>query len=656
MRTLLAALLALAVLAPASALVPAPEDPLPLAAPAADDAPARAATRALPRATAVNDGDGDKLWDTLEARYALGGAREVGVVVTFVEGTDPAQGLARARAAAGPFDVARAFRIVPGFAASLGLGQAMRIAALPEVRQLEWNAPGQAELDTATVFFGADHVADDLGFDGDRDGAPSTFTKDDVVIAILDTGFDGKHQDLDGGKIIHFLDPDGETEAYDSGSHGTHVASIAAGTGDADAKFRGVAPGAAIVGIKIVSNESDCAIAVGPFGFGCTSSTLDHAIAGYEWIVEHKDEFGIRIATMSFGFGGNTDGTSALELAVDAAWDAGVVCFKSLGNSGPERGTVTIPGAARGILAMGAMLDPAGNTEGQSPSSPVAALGSLRGMALAGFSSRGPTLDGRVKPNLAAPGMSITAAYAGSGNEYATFSGTSMASPFGAGVAALVLDANPALTPDEVRDVLYASAEDWGVEGPDVDYGWGRIRAAEAVSEALRRAGQPATAVSPVVPFHEVRAGRLGDAMPGTLGPLGAGAVAASERTLEVEDTAHPFAVTAIVEGRLLSLQVVAPGGDVVASLAPGPGRQHNVGFVAEATGTYLVRLVGTPQAPFVLDIAHGTAGGIAIDVPTLPGDGLEAANARATPLDGLAVMAALGLAAVLLAARRRGA
>lgn len=609
---ILVAALPLFALAPTDAAAP-------IQAPAADDALARAQVAALPRATSVNDRDGDKIFDDLEAAYLASPGAPLRAIVSFRADVGTDEGIARVRDALPHADVRRAFRIVPAYAGELTLSDALRVARLDEVRQIELSDPARPELETATAFMGADAVVDEMGVNGSG-----------IVIAILDTGIDVGHADLGESKVIHFVDLPEDKEggkAYDDGGHGTHVASIAAGLGRADAKYRGVAPGASIVGLRIGSE--------------------DDAIAGYEYIVENRERFGIRIATMSFGFGIATDGTTALERAVDAAWDAGIVCFKSNGNSGPGRSTMTVPAAARGILGIGSMLDPDGSPGGVPlVGDPTAMLPAAKGFILSGYSSRGPTADGRVKPDLVAPGQAITAAQMGSKDGYVTFSGTSMASPFAAGTAALLLDANPTLAPDDVKRILIATAEDWGVAGADVDYGNGRIRVREAVRAAFALNGtQAPPSIEPPVPYHEVRAG--------VATPVYEGAVT-------IDDTTHPIAATIIAEGTILQAEVRAPDGAPVGRLSLAtPSRQHTIGFVPEATGEYTFRVVAAPGTPFVIDFSHGLAPALPVEIPAevgLPEGVLPAAvqDGAAVPAPALAaVLAAIGLGA--WGARRGG-
>src|SRR5207237_7506460 len=97
------------------------------------------------------------------------------------------------------------------------------------------------------------------------------------------------------------------------------------------------------------------------------------------------------------------------------------------------------------------------------------------GFALWTTSGRGPTADGRVKPDLVAPGYQIMAAKAGTTAEYMPLTGSSMATPFVAGVCALMLGANPDLTPADVKQILKDTAVDFGPLGEDIDYGAGRL-------------------------------------------------------------------------------------------------------------------------------------------------------------------------------------
>ena len=562
---LAALLLAMAVIPQAGAGAPTGAA---LNVPASDDARARAKVAGLPRATAVNDRDGNKLFDDLDAAFRSPGTSRLPVIVSFVEGTTTDEGVALVGNVAPGAPVRRTFTIIPAYSGELDVAEALRVAELPEVRQIELDRPGQPELDTATEIMGANSVVDEVGVTGSLDGDAESATPGDVGIAVLDTGFDTNHADLDG-KLVAWQDfGTNRNEPYDPNGHGTHVASIAAGWGRSDESLRGVAPGASIIGIKIDG------------GSNTTSST----IAGYQWIVDNRDGLGIRVATISFGFGVATDGTTALERAVDKAWDAGIVCFKSNGNSGPGQSTMTVPAAARGILAIGSALDPFGSG------------GSKYGFVLSEYSSRGPTTDGRIKPDLVAPGESIRAADAGTASGSIVFSGTSMASPFAAGTAALMIAADPTLTPDEVRSLLYATAEERGAAGPDNDFGHGRIQVWDAVNAALEGAGVvPPPSSPPQTPRQETFAGSA------TAGVF--------ETDLVVTDTQFPVAMAALGGTLVHGILVTDPTGQPVPSVTAAPNvgadRQHHVTFRPAAAGTYRIRVLATPGAAVVLDVSH---------------------------------------------------
>lgn len=153
------------------------------------------------------------------------------------------------------------------------------------------------------------------------------------------------------------------------------------------------------------------------------------------------------------------------------------------------------------------------------------------GFSLASFSSRGPTRDERMKPEISAPGVNISAPKANSTNQYVAYSGTSMATPYVSGVIALMLDANPGLSVAQVREILRTTAQDWGPAGQDVDYGWGRLDGFAAV----KRAGSYAGGTAPAVPGHVTFTGTLN--------------AGKAEHSFTVSDTAYPVAVTLIMPG-----------------------------------------------------------------------------------------------------------
>ncbi|MGF1338676.1 S8 family peptidase [Streptomyces flavovirens] len=260
-------------------------------------------------------------------------------------------------------------------------------------------------------------------------GAPAAWARSydgtGVKIAVVDTGIDATHPDLTG-RVVAERNFSGSPDVKDRVGHGTHVASIAAGSGTKDPRFKGVAPGARLISAKVLNDE----------GVGDDSGIL----AGVDWAVAQ----GADIINMSLG-GPDTEGIDPLEAQVNqVSAEKGVLFAVASGNSGPGRGTVASPGSADAALTVGAVDDDD---------------------RIADFSGTGPRIgDGAVKPDITAPGVDITAAAAAgaSGQSppgYLTQSGTSMATPHVAGAAAVLKQKNPTWTGARIKAVLTGSAE-----------------------------------------------------------------------------------------------------------------------------------------------------------------------------------------------------
>jgi serine protease AprX len=262
----------------------------------------------------------------------------------------------------------------------------------------------------------------------------SGFSGRGVRIAILDTGLDGEHPDFRDrvGALKDFIDP-GATEPVDPNGHGTHVAGIAAGDGrTSQGRFRGVAPEAELLVGRVLDAR----------GAGRTSDVM----AGIEWAVAQ----GAQVINVSLGGPPYpSDGTDALSQLCDAAVDAGAVVCVAGGNLGPGSQTIGAPAAARKVVTVGA--------------SEVIADGGAERVAM--FSSRGPTGDGRTKPDVLFPGVAIVAQRAAGtrlgdpvNESYISLQGTSQATPMAAGTAALLLQANPRYLPEEIKARLMRGA------------------------------------------------------------------------------------------------------------------------------------------------------------------------------------------------------
>lgn len=291
-----------------------------------------------------------------------------------------------------------------------------------ELRQVAAHTKLQLTLDRP-VHSLVDAAASDLGVrtaaarvtGSDSDGAG-------VTVAVIDTGIDDRHQSLvgqvlDGTSFVVGGSCATQTPAWrDDNGHGTHVASTIAGTTGP----RGIAPRAKLVAVKVL----DCH----------GSGYLSDVAAGIDWTISHRAQYGIKVLNLSLGGSEAGPEQDFLEVAVNRAAAAGITAVIAAGNSGPGPGTVGSPGAAHQAITVGAIAD-RGRDRG------------MPGYLPAKFSSRGPTLDGTPKPDIAAPGVEIIAAQAGTVRGQVPMSGTSMATPFVAGVAALLLAADPTLVP-----------------------------------------------------------------------------------------------------------------------------------------------------------------------------------------------------------------
>lgn len=250
-----------------------------------------------------------------------------------------------------------------------------------------------------------------------------------VKVAILDTGIDTTHPDL-AGKVVAAQNFTTDADTQDHFGHGTHVASIVAGTGAASGGlYKGVAPGATLINAKVLDSN----------GNGDEASI----IAGMQWAAAQ----GAKVANMSLGTNAPGDGTDPLTQAVnDISESTGLLFAIAAGNLGSGDSTIASPGWADDAITVGAV----DKTD-----------------VLAGFSSRGPRLgDFGIKPDITAPGVDIVAARAeGSNlgpvvdNNYMQLSGTSMATPHVAGAAAILAEEYPGYTHDQLKDLLISTAK-----------------------------------------------------------------------------------------------------------------------------------------------------------------------------------------------------
>ncbi|MDQ4071336.1 MAG: S8 family serine peptidase, partial [Actinomycetota bacterium] len=456
-----------------------------LAAPAAAWTSLESALDPAPAA----DRDRDRVLEDLERRLApRAGDERVDVIVTLAEPASRSR-VGRLERGVGGFALRDRFRAVNGFAARVTERQAVALAKRTGVVSVEHDAPVRALNDSAQAAFGvAEARLDNPKLDGSRDGNAATYSRRDMVAAVIDTGIDARHRDLDERKVLAFADctsvPCRVRRPYDDNGHGTHVAGTLAGEGDAlpDRRLRGVAPGAGLVGVKVL----------GARGPGSQSKV----IAGIDWTIANRGRYGLEAVNISLASEVCSDGTDAMSRAANRAVAAGLLVTAAAGNGGPRPCTIESPAAASGVIAVGTMADFGAGGFLTHPSS-----------------ARGRP-GGTIKPDVMAPGERIVSAQRGSSTGYSTQSGTSSAAPFVAGVALLMRDAAPSLPEAGVRGRIKRSAVDWGIggassrlttRGPDVDFGWGRLDA----YAALRSAGAAGLTSAPQVSDHRLIEGRL---------------------------------------------------------------------------------------------------------------------------------------------------
>ncbi len=301
------------------------------------------------------------------------------------------------------------------------------------------------------------------------------FTGKGQTIAVIDSGIH-PHPDLEG-KIVGWVDlKDGKTEPFDTFGHGTHVAGVAAGTGARSAgAVKGIAPDADLVGVRITS--------------------VAEAIKGIQWVIDNKEKYNISVINMSLGdFAARSYKDDPWAQAAEKAIEAGLVVVVAAGNDGPSEGSVSTPGIHPDMITVGALDDHQTLDRGDD--------------TVADFSSRGPTsVDSLTKPDLLAPGVGVFGPLAPGatldvpelphiGKDYFAISGTSMATPMVAGLAADLKQANPRLTHHDIKQILVQSADLYLNDGANVQ-GAGLVDAEEALELALNWPADRAAAPSP---------------------------------------------------------------------------------------------------------------------------------------------------------------
>ncbi|MCW2671850.1 MAG: peptidase and in kexin sedolisin [Frankiales bacterium] len=376
----------------------------------------------------------------LDRGLSTSGHRSVSVVVS---GKDGADGLVTAAVRAAGGTHVRALPIVHGAAAAVpadhlaALARAAGVSAVTANRQITLAGNGWDASVSASPYAWTSQAANTWAQTGNKGGG--------IGVAVLDTGVSDVG-DLTG-RVMHGPDFSGENNnTVDSFGHGTVMAGIIGGTGLAngvDHPLTGVAPAANIIAVKAAGRNG--------------ATDVSTILTAMTWIGAFKDTYNIRVLNLSWGVPSTQDPLiDPLNYAVERLWGMGVTVIAAAGNSGPNAGTILKPGDDPLVVTVGA-YDDKGDSNTLNDTIPA-------------WSSQGPTAQGRMKPDLVAPGRTIVATRSpGSaielanpqalvGSAYIKGSGTSEATAVTSGAAALLLAAHPNWTPDQVKYALTSSA------------------------------------------------------------------------------------------------------------------------------------------------------------------------------------------------------
>lgn len=433
--------------------------------------------------------DHAKLDKTLNERSDRGGSGLSRAIVVMKQGCsakDDDNDVARLGGRKG-----RNLNLINGHVVELRNFALRQLANNPCVAAIHWDRKTGGEMNRAAILSGARAVQNYLGYDGAG-----------VGVAIIDSGIATWHDDLTyqgsepdvkvlgGQRVTHFVDfVNARTAAYDDNGHGSHVAGIIAGNGyDTRGARAGIAPAANLVSLKVLDERG--------------GGYISNVIAALDWVVANGATFNIRVVNLSVGAAVTQSyRTDPLTLAAKRVVDRGVIVVSAAGNIGKnpitgkvQYGAITAPGNAPWVLTVGASSH----------------MGTLKRAddTVASFSSRGPTAkDYLAKPDVVATGVGIVslaapgstmyttkAAYLLDGSiatpnkPYLSLSGTSMAAPMVTGTVALMLQANPKLTPNLVKAIIQYTAQNQGYDPLSQGAGFLNVKGAVELAKFLHSA------------------------------------------------------------------------------------------------------------------------------------------------------------------------
>jgi serine protease AprX len=483
---------------------------------------------------------------------------------------------------------------------ALTAGQVRTLAANPSVRSI-WSNDRQAYyMNQARMITGVDKVRSDSAFTLRNGGMPVSGAGDFSVL-VIDSGIDATHADLPlGTKIIQNTQRVVSTDAGNTGitiagvplngftpslsiegvpntdnvGHGTHCAGIVGGLGShSGGTYAGVAPGVKIVGS----------------GGGAVILVLD-ALAGWEYGLSHQDIYKIRVITNSYGplGGGEYDPNHPFMIAAKQAYDHNMTVLFAGGNDGAAKDTLSPYAQAPWVIGVAAgtkdgmladfssrglpreerLSDNNPINDNEAPTLTAPGNGRFFESSFARFGFTTDIVSVRASTNLTANGLNADAELpVGMIPFYTQISGTSMATPFTAGVVALMLDVDPTLTPDEIKQILTDTATKMpGYK--DFEVGAGYINAYAAVDKVMNRSKS----------YHNFSEttfnAQFGEERPETqsfhidFSPEASGPASANATTFNVEQGMNVLDVFATVDnaleagtGNLVGIRITSPSG-----------------------------------------------------------------------------------------------